>query len=124
MNDQEREHWDHEEGCQTELQNAFALSKMTVQIKNELDEATDLVNQGKHVLMYSRSVLCPSTDAYIGREVIMISSFETRELAIDALRKCDCEDDHEADYWVLPMPKIEPVKPDPEIWFEGLDIPF
>jgi len=65
MNLQEQEHWDHEDGCQSELQNAYQRSRMEADLVGDREEIQKWANRGKYVLIYWMPEICPSTDAYL-----------------------------------------------------------
>lgn len=108
MFDAEREHWDHENGRQTELQMAFARSRAEIKIVDETEKIDELVAQGKHVVASGYPVCCPSTDAYMGRMVCIDGVFDNRDEALEFFNTmCIGASESEFDSFVSPTPKIE-----------------
>ncbi len=94
--EQEREHWDHEMGCQSELQNAFTMS----QREREPDDTGKINNwkkKGKFCLVETHQLYCPRTDASMGEHQRLVSVHPTRALAEAALAKYWAKfgDDHD-----------------------------
>jgi len=89
MFDTEREHWDHEMGCMTEHQNAYALSNMEHNYRAE--EIDDALNEGKFVLVLNNPVQCMLTDAYLKQpSQSLFGSYDSLEDA-QAARQAECE---------------------------------
>jgi hypothetical protein len=125
MYDAELEHYDHEDGRQTELQMAFARSRAEIQIVDETKKIAELVAQGKHVVASGYPVCCPSTDAYIGRTVCIDGVFDTRDEAMEFFNiLCIGANEYEFDSWVSPTPKIERSQRELEDIFLNDDCPF
>jgi hypothetical protein len=66
MNIQEQEHWDYEDGCMSELQNAYDQSRMEIDLVGDINKITELLNKGKSLVVSWHTVYCPRTDAYLG----------------------------------------------------------
>jgi len=126
MYDAEREHYDHEDGRQNELQMAFARSRAEIQIVDETKKIDELVAAGKHVVASGYPVCCPSTDAYIGRMVCIDGTFDTREEAMEFFNTmCIGASECDFDTWVSPTPALpELTKEEREDIFLADDCPF
>jgi hypothetical protein len=73
MSAQEREHWDYEAGCATELQNAFARSQME-RDQGNVGETRTLLLLGYHVVVSVMAQYCRSTDAALGSRRRLVHS--------------------------------------------------
>ena len=81
MNIQEQEHWDHENGCMSELQNAYQRSRMEIDTRGDTDRIKELKKQGKSFTVYWGEVFCPSTDAFIADVPSVDRVFDTEKEA-------------------------------------------
>lgn len=81
MNVQEQEHWDYEDGCMSELQNAYQLSRMEIDTRGDTDRIKELKKQGKSFTVYWGEVFCPSTDAFIADVSSVDRVFDTEKEA-------------------------------------------
>lgn len=81
MNTQEREHWDYEIGAASELQNAFAESRM--QVSDDSAKIAELVAAGRFVVVENVIQFCPSTDASLGEFKYLSSDHATRNEAVE-----------------------------------------
>lgn len=129
MFNQEQEHWDYEEGAKSELQNAFERSRAEIKIVDETQKINELVAQGKHVVASGYPVCCPSTDAYIGRVVVIDGVFDDREAAMDFFNTMKIgASEYDFDTWVSPTPPVERSQEELDDIFlsdiDDLDIPF
>lgn len=77
--DSRQEHEEHEAGVQNEYQNAFQLSKMTTEIKNDSAAIERLRKEGSYVLVVEVDVCCKFTDALLGRAIHLVAHATTRE---------------------------------------------
>jgi hypothetical protein len=105
---QRQEHFDHEMGCATEQQNAFAWASMNR--RGDDPRINEALAAGKHVIVESGPEYCPYTDALMGSRKILVSVHETREAAEAALRgyQAEHEDpDPEIDVFILPYKAVE-----------------
>ena len=105
MNIQEREHWDYESGCSSELQNALARSRMERPIDNSQSRINALVALGFHVVAVSYHQFCFSTDAYLGTTTDIVGYYDTREQAENNPFYIQCSQDapDELDVWIEPQ---------------------
>ena len=62
---QQIEDREYEEGCGTELENAFAISRMERE-PDDSDLISTLVGRGFYVLVHVQAQYCPRTDASMG----------------------------------------------------------
>lgn len=65
---------------QSELQNAFALSRME-RPRDDAQEISDLVSAGRFVVVVSHPVYCPRTDASMGSFLSLDSHFDDEAAA-------------------------------------------
>jgi hypothetical protein len=90
---QEQEQFDYEMGMATELQNAYAYSRMTTTIKNETKAINELSAAGWYVAVGQFEICCQHTDALIGTEISIIGKALTFERA---LAMCGGEESYDA----------------------------
>ena len=123
MNSQEQEHWDYEDGCQSEAQNAYQRSRQEIDLIGDRDKIAKLSQDGKWVLIHWQEKYCPSTDAFLADVPHIHDYFDTE---IDAKT---AHNEHVKEFGLnstlelrSPKPKltIEDVKSDIQID----DIPF
>ena len=118
-NIQEQEEIDYQMGAASELQNAYAWSRMNrrgddPQINRELAA-------GRFIVVEEGLEFCPSTDATMGTRKFLASSHPTRQEAEAALASLPGGDDEHWTY-ILPRPAAPP-PPACEPLADG-DIPF
>jgi hypothetical protein len=80
--DQEAEHWAHEAGCASELQNAFSESQIAFAMQQD-DKKRIIALQaaGKFVVVEEGIVYCRVTDAIVGSRRHVADVHDTREAA-------------------------------------------
>lgn len=110
MFDAQREHYDHEMGVQSELQNAFQRSRSEIKLVDDTQKIAELVAQGKHVVASGHPVCCPSTDAYIGRMVCIDGVFDSRDEAMEFFNTMLIGSEmSDWDTWVSPVVQPTPL---------------
>jgi len=85
----EQEHWDHELGAASELQNALSLSRMEQQLRDPMIDNS--LSHGKHVVVTTYDAFCPRTDAAMGQHEAWHSEHDTREEAEAELERLRSE---------------------------------
>ena len=123
--DQAQEHADHEAGCASDHQNAYALSQM--QHRSGMAEVLALVAQGFHVVVMTGPAYCRSTDALISVSHHVCSYHLSRRVAEYRAGKAAEEcDGGEESFAVYPRPPAPP-RPVRQSWapspFDD-DVPF
>lgn len=114
FNDSYLEHMDHEAGCASELQNAYALSMMERK-PDDTAKINILVAAGRFVVVEQYPIYCPRTDAGMGIRKHCVGDYATRaeaELAAGAMMV-----DPDSNIGVLPylpiqIPASEPIGAD------------
>ena len=121
--DRYQEHLDHEAGCASEMQNAYALSRM--RHRSGMAEIHALVKAGFHVLVISGPAYCRSTDALIGTTHVVMSHHLIRAVAEYHCRKAAGRyPDDECTYAVYPLAAVEPAAAAAQVAVDAEDLPF
>lgn len=119
--DQYQEHLDHEAGCASDLQNAYAHSR--AEHRTGMEEVNALVAQGLHVVVSSGPAYCRTTDAVIGTSYMVCSSHLSRRVADRVCARLAAEDMGEIGFEVFPRPAQPARAPErADLWDD--EIPF
>lgn len=76
---QEQEEFDHEIGCATEQQNAYALAHMEWRRVWDWPLIKEALGDGKVVLIREWTSYCPFTDAILGGNMELVRTYEPDE---------------------------------------------
>jgi len=91
----EREHWDHEMGAASDMENAFALGRMGLSGENAEAEGRirKHLDAGLFVVTLHYPAFCPSTDAYTGEHLSVGATASTLDFAEKRRDEiaCDCD---------------------------------
>ncbi len=112
----EQEHWDHEAGAASELQNCYAeaSSRYHLEVSRHGRFIRAALERGEFVVVESRQYHCKATDAVVGMVKYLVSSHPTRDAANAAALAYYNAGDEDCNIDVLPaLPAApQPVTPD------------
>jgi hypothetical protein len=105
MTEQEQEHWDHEAGSASELQNCLSEARMSLSAHNagSWDRINLALREGKFVVVSKSAWYCRATDGLAGEAVSLECVRDTREAAELAAQQEMERTQGESDCSVLPV---------------------